>query len=299
MPNRILLAMTVAALLAGPLSAQGSLSISGKIFFDADLSGSRTTDEPGIPDIDVVLLDVNGLQIGVHHTLQGGDYLFDGLGAGTYTVEVPTDSVNPGASNEDLRDYFFPTTPTSFTLDLTTSSSRDQHIGYHLDCDELLIDFDPLDPDGDGRVFEGLGKTIGYWKHQFDVAITGQGTAQVPPAVLQVYLDEIEDGRLARKPFRRIPFQFDDLDEFGDALSIMASTSSDEVDLLMKQLLAAELNYVSGCGLTNHLMVEKVTLMLAEYIVERPSNFPREEILCVKDILDAMNNTGEAGFSTR
>lgn len=74
----------------------------------------------------------------------------------------------------------------------------------------------------------------------------------------------------------------------------MSSTSSNEVDLLKKQLLGTELNHVSGGGLTgDSYSLQDILINWAEYMVSYSDSFTRDEIIIAKDIFDYINNTGE------
>ena len=98
-------------------------SIGNFVWNDANANGIQELGEPGIDGVRVVLRDGSGTVIATEFTANGGQYLFDGLAPGDYSVEVDSSStalngftaspVNQGASDIDSD-----TSPVSVTLGL-------------------------------------------------------------------------------------------------------------------------------------------------------------------------------------
>jgi hypothetical protein len=262
-----------------------TFAISGTVFADFDRDGTRDAGESPLANVSVELSSGDGLSVTAVMSDALGRFSFAGLTAGAYGATVPASSI-AADFNETLAQYYTPTVaPGPITL---AADSAGNDFGFALDANSILDDLSATDPDGDGTSIGGTGKTIGFWKHQNRVALLGRGRAQVDAATLQGYLDAVEALALPD------PFQFDDASEFRSALEILDSTSSDELDLLRKQLLGTELNYVAGLGLTGDLQpLQEQVIAEAEYALNHPDLYTREEILALKDVCDAINNTGE------
>jgi uncharacterized repeat protein (TIGR01451 family) len=110
--------------------------ICGYKFYDANANGVWDAGEPPVAGFKIELYDQSNNLLATAFTADDGSYCFDGLDAGTYTVQevLPPDS------------GWMPTTPTSITVTLLSGEiSMDNNFGNL--C---------LEP-GQG------GKTIGYW----------------------------------------------------------------------------------------------------------------------------------------
>lgn len=267
-------------------------SISGTAYIDADLNNALGEDEPRLANVTVILYDLQDNEVLRMLTDANGYYEFDNLQVGNYVVKIPalTQAVTDDV-NEQLNEYFDGTVLNNSLPIALNANSANNDFGFMVDTTAILNDLNPSDPDGDSYTMAGTGKTIGFWKHQNTVAIKGKGRAQVDAATLQGYLDAIEGAWLVGVDK---PFEFNDANEYQAAFNIMSNTSSNEVDLLEKQLLGTELNHMAGGGLSGAMYALQGNLInWAEYIVAYSGSFTREEILIAKDICDYINNTGE------
>ncbi|TVS18522.1 MAG: hypothetical protein EA424_10735 [Planctomycetaceae bacterium] len=61
-------------------------SLAGRVYHDRNNNGWMEPGEEGIPDVRLVLLDAEGAQVAATVTDSSGDYVFDGLHAGQYTI---------------------------------------------------------------------------------------------------------------------------------------------------------------------------------------------------------------------
>ena len=245
---------------------------------------------PLLANVTVLLKDASGETIGMKQTDDNGYYEFAGLPAGEYGVEIPafTDDID-GDFNEQLGAYFAANDPAGLAVSLGTDSTNND-LGFGVDTLAVLDDLDPADADANGYTMIGTGKTIGFWKHQNNVAIKGKGRAQINAETLKGHLDAVEAGWLIGSG----TFEFTSGNDYEDAFAILSETSSDEVSLLRKQLLGTELNHVSGGGLVGEdYALQSVLIGWGEYLAVNDSAFTREEILEAKDIFDWINNTGE------
>ena len=66
--------------------------------------------------------------------------------------------------------------------------------------------------------------------------------------------------------FLPVPFQFTPGNEFQEALNILSTKSKDPVQQLLRELLAAEFNEVSGKGLVDAPELQSVMLAWAESV---------------------------------
>ncbi|MGR9037500.1 MAG: SdrD B-like domain-containing protein, partial [Gammaproteobacteria bacterium] len=263
-------------------------SVTGVIFVDANANGTFDNGEPVLPNV-TVQLGNQSLK-----TDEKGKYTFTNLYAGDYSVSVPVQTDEAiDDFNEALATYFEATAGNSLAVSVGPSADN-QNFGFNIISQAVLDDFNESDPDGNGFTFTGTGKTIGFWKHQITSAKQGKTKGvQVSAAAVRDYLYNGTTSTSVRSMF---------IDVFGDmpatdaafdyALKVLSSTSSNEVDLLKKQLLGTELNHQAGQGLSDNLL-QSALLAWSEYMVKEAGSFTRDEILVAKDICDLINNSGE------
>lgn len=277
-----------------PVNRVNTYSISGTAFVDANGNGVWDSGEAVLANVSINLADANGNFLATVMTDAKGSYTFAALQSGTYTVGVPSATADiVGDFNETLGAYFAATTGEVINVGLTTGNSVGNNFGFVINTASILADLQTGDVDGDGFTMTGTGKTIGFWKHQNTVALTGKGRAQIDATTLKGYLASVQ------ALFLPFPFQFAAGSEYKDALAILSSTASNPVDLLKKQLLGTELNEVAGLGLSGTLnglnldQLQTVIIGWAEYLVANSGSFTASQLLAAKDICDYINNTGE------
>lgn len=260
-------------------------SISGLVYLDANGNGQYDVDEPTISNASVILFDASGNQQAVMYSDGLGYYSFSGLVNGDYDVTIPNETADESDFNETLSEYFHANNSVISTT-INEQDVTDVNFGYQVSLTDIVDDINTDDPDNDGYSFTGSGKTIGFWKHQHSVAIKGRGRAHVDSITLTAYLNAIEEAWLAD------PFVFTS-DLFGSSFDILSARTSDANELLLKQLLACELNYMDSRGISDNLALQGLLLAWSEYISYYNYLYSREEILAVKDMLDMINNSGE------
>ncbi len=85
-----------------PYDVAGISSIGDTVYADTNGNGQQDADEPGIGDVGVTLTSDAGTQTDT--TDANGNYLFDDLDAGNYTVTVDTTTLPSGVVNTDDED---------------------------------------------------------------------------------------------------------------------------------------------------------------------------------------------------
>jgi len=112
----------------------GTASIGDTLFLDLDGNGIQEPFESGVDGVQVTLTDANGMVVGTTTTMNGGQYLFDGLDAGDYVVDfddVPgLEFTTKGAGNDDKVDSDVDANGTSDTITLAIGEdNRDVDAG--------------------------------------------------------------------------------------------------------------------------------------------------------------------------
>ncbi len=76
--------------------AEGPDRLGDRVWLDVDGDMTQDSDEPGIGGVTVILRDNGGVQLTTTVTNANGTYLFTGLAAATYQVQVDTTTLPPG-----------------------------------------------------------------------------------------------------------------------------------------------------------------------------------------------------------
>ncbi|MDH3243792.1 MAG: hypothetical protein OEM26_04180 [Saprospiraceae bacterium] len=206
-------------------------NISGRLFADANANG-QPDNEAGIDGKEVFLLDSDGSQV-ASTTTDDGDYLFECIIQGDYTVKVISDDIT-GTTNST---YIQATTPTE--IDVTIGPDQNNvNFGFETKT-ELLTD----------EMKSGSLKTnalsVNYWKGQFQKALSGRPD-DFTIAELKGLISDINGFGLSD------PFKFSS----GDAgvqqvYDILRTKPSKDIDALRSELLANELNHFDDRGFLN------------------------------------------------
>jgi hypothetical protein len=206
-------------------------TISGSVFTDANSNALKESNETGLPGETVTLLDGSSNVLGSTTTSATGDYLFETLPAGNYAVRIDTATVTATSTT-----YISTTTPVF--IPVTLGPDRPSvNFGVTPKSAKLINDLKF------GILFTD-GATTGFWKKQIQMALQGKTTGTVSKARLLTYLAQIDTFLLAD------PFKFPN-GLLQSALDILNKPSNSDLDELRAQLLATELNHVSGHGIVS------------------------------------------------
>ncbi len=218
-----------------------------------------------VANVTVKVIDSDNNQVGDPIvTGSDGTFYFDSLLVGTYSVMIVTPlgySVSPSETQTDIEVTGYPCTEVYFVLTPTITSN---------DC-----------------------RTIGYWKHQFDVYLSGRGRAQEDSADLEGYLD------LVHLHFNVLGVYID-LENFNfeDAKNVLTVSGGKLMeDRAKQQLFALLLNFASG-RIGNETVVSDDGRVAAEavtYVAILINDGDPEDDELAKTIGDLINNGQQIG----
>ncbi len=252
-------------------NAPADVKVEAYVFFDYDQDGEM--DEFEMP-FDGITVTLSGDADQTEITDGDGFVDFGQQANGDYTMAV-TDGGAYG-----LLQYWNTTTADSysFTIDSDTESPVVRYFGYYPDPDPVIEDMHNCEITGDNH-------TIGFWMHNVTFAIHGRSHGvQVPRDELLGYLDEVESYGAYDDPFVLSPRQLQ------TALWYLhpGLSGNSPVQKLERQLLAAELNQVSGFN-SSMPELEEAILFYAEWV----SNQDNVEVAgSLASFIDAWNNLG-------
>src|SRR3990170_5140944 len=214
-----------------------------------------------VANVTVKVIDSDNNQVGAPIvTGSDGTFYFDSLLVGSYSVMIVTPlgySVSPGETQNGIQVTGYPCTEVNFVLTPTMISNN---------C-----------------------RTIGYWKHQFDVYVSGRGQAQENSAQLEDYLD------LVHLHFNVLGIYIDlENFDFQDAKNVLTVQGGRLMeDRAKQQLFALLLNFASG-RIGNETVVSKEGRVAAEAVTYVASLIkdgdPANDELA-KSICDLINNS--------
>jgi hypothetical protein len=248
--------------------------VTGKVFVDADESGTLNNAEAGIANVTVMISD-GGNSVATK-TDASGNYTFL-VANGNYTVSVPA-ATAAADFNEDLAASFTATSSASSSITVN-GDSNGNNFAFAPQTQQLIqkISLGEL---------AASGQSTKFWKSEMKFAATGGGQHTYSLAQLQQLLAQIEAFGLAT------PFQFTDGNEAQDALAILSvNGKNDYLGLFLKELLAAELNYFSGNTLVGEADLHEVLVLWGEEVAVQP--------LAPASSRELIVNGGNAGGGTK
>ncbi|NLO04680.1 MAG: hypothetical protein GX131_02505 [candidate division WS1 bacterium] len=238
-----------------------AVEVEATVFFDANKNGLFDEGELTFEEIGVTLTPGTTLS-----TNGDGFVGFGEQDNGGFSIAV-TDGGSYG-----LLDFWTTTTGSSFdfAIDSDTESPVEFFFGYYPDPSSFT-----------GIV--GMNHTIGFWKNNIAKAQAGKTNGvQVSAADLQAWLAEVENLGPFDEPYDLSP------DRFEAALWYLTNASGNSpVARLERQLLAGELNYVSGFS-SNMPGLEYAMIWWAEYVINEEPAMAGE----LAELIDWWNNLG-------
>ena len=228
--------------------------ISGSVFADANQNGLLDLDESGISNVVVELIGAaSNLQTTT--TDSTGAYVFR-KATGDYTVRIITDgTIYPGFFNGQLAESFDPTT--SLTAEVTVPPNSPGHdFGFNPKTQKLIFDLES------GTLLSN-GESVKYWKKTLQGALNNSHRpgGYLPETVVD-FVTKV------REFFIENPYDFaDGFEGVQQAFDILKSHPKEDVDLLLQQLLATELNEVSGQGLIEPSGLQPALISWGESVV--------------------------------
>jgi hypothetical protein len=224
------------------------------VFTDADQNGLVDSDESGISNVVVELLDATG-NVQTMTTDETGAYAFQ-ENQGDYTIYINTDgTLYPDSFNAQLGQTFDPTTP--LMVEVTVGpDSPDHNFGFHPQTQELIYELET------GEI-QTTGLPVKYWKKTLKRALQMRGpTRDYGLETLIGYVHDI------RGLFIEDPFAFaDGVEGVQQALEILKGHSKEPVDVLLRELLATEFNQVSHQGLVGKPGLQLTLISWGESLV--------------------------------
>jgi len=171
--------------------------------------------------------------------------------AGTYTVSV--DAVTAATDfNEDLFANFTYGV-TSRTVTVASNEIAAANFSFEPKSDKVVADLD-------AGLLVTQGKPVRFWKSELRIA-QGTRSGTYTRAQILAFLQQIESLGLPD------PFQFGTGTEITEALAILSDNRKDVEVRLKRELLASELNFVSGNGLVGQADLHEVLLLWGEELL--------------------------------
>jgi len=228
--------------------------ISGTVFADANQNALLDPDESGIGNVVVELVDSEG-RVQTTTTDYSGSYVFR-KAAGSYTVRIPTDASSyAGSFNGQLGDFFDPTTSLSANVTVPPESTGND-FGFHPQTQELIFNLES------GTLLSD-GESVKYWKKVLQGALNNSHPpGGYDPETVAGFVEEV------RGLFLQDPYDFaDGYEGVQQAFEILKGHYKDEVDILWQELLATELNQVSGRGLVSQPGLQLALISWGESLI--------------------------------
>lgn len=220
-----------------PGPCKGIYSISGFVYVDANDNEVKNQSESGIGNVTVHLIHESGEEYS-QKTTSTGSYLFTvftGSNSVDFTVEVRSETADMTDFNEQLFNSYTATKmPPSSDITVLNSDSSNNNFGFLPETQRILNQF------SDGTILLNTEEPK-FWIQQLRFASKNNKNALITATEFEEYLTEIE-GLLLQDPF-----QFGS-NKIEDALNILTRPTKTELDVLLVELLTAELNIVSGRG---------------------------------------------------
>jgi hypothetical protein len=287
----------------------GGGAVRGLVFVDTDSSG--TYDQATEGGLANVLVQALGQDGGIEATLTDSSGAFELLLLeGTYTVRIDT-TAHAGAFNGELGARWLATTPLERTVTIPPGAAG-MDFGFRPSVETIIEDIQQGE-------LQSLGVPVDFWIAELatppldpDEVPEGIDPAVLPyrvpiytPLELLQFLAAVEELALPE------PYQFTDGVEISEALQILVHESGDLLGALLAELLATELNLVSGRGFEGQdddlltalvLWGESVIVQALDLVVpagEMAPGLRADDLRFVIELFRTFNVGGGGGFDEK
>lgn len=214
------------------------VTISGITFVDANENGVMDPEESGFNGVTVWLMQ--GSEVIATATTVNGVWSFSEVpGCSDYVVTIPSHTDDSSDDiNELLFETYLSTTPVSLDISVTDVNSNGHYIGFAPDVQAILDQFES------GALLLDT-EAPQYWARHLRHAIRRNGNPDFSRSEMSAFLDAV------MSLTSQTPFHFENMSEQAKlelALDIVSRPARTTYELLLRQLLAAGLNIVSGKG---------------------------------------------------
>ncbi|MFT5232006.1 MAG: hypothetical protein ACI9UK_000137 [Candidatus Krumholzibacteriia bacterium] len=275
----------VCAGLATPLPAPPNALLSGTVYVDADSDGQQASYESGIGNVVLDIVNAQGVLQNVT-TDADGNFEFAGL-AGDYTVSIDVNN-HLDTFNDDLGASFDPTTPVSVSV---TAPQANVAFGYVPLPDQIIADLDfgvlsAISRPGSywtklfrrGLIEENSNRTAnGHGGDSTDSGGWGHDENYLSASQLHLALDTIA------QLYQPEPYVFTEGNELREVYELLKSKPKTDKELLFRELLITELNFVTSLGLIAE--DDRLAVLISW-----------GETLLVTPIVGGFNKAGEPNF---
>lgn len=259
-----------------PGPCKGIYSISGFVYVDANNNEIKDQNESGLGNVTVHLIHESGEEYS-QKTTSTGSYLFTvftGSNSVDFTVEVRNETADMTDFNEQLFNSYTATTmPPSSDITVLNSDSSNNNFGFLPETQKILNQF------SDGSILLNTEEPK-FWIQQLRFASKDNKNAVISATEFEQYLTDIEELLLDD------PFKFGE-NKIEGALDILTRPTKTDLDVLLVELLAAELNIVSGRG-SNSLDFDLALISYGESVAAEIINSESANILMSNSTTDAV-----------
>jgi len=276
---------------------EGFYTISGSVFIDTNQDEFKNALESGAQNVTVSITDPHGNTIG-QTTSSTGEFSFDvytGDAETEYTIEVLEMTDDPGDFNEGLFTNYTPTTPVVLSVTIDSENITDINFGFAPQVEKMIQQFE------EGTIALNT-ESSKFWEKQMllatnSVRTPGRGNKNedipaldISTELLMSYLIEIENLLLTE------PFRFGS-NKFQSAYDILKPKKKSQANLLLTELLTAELNVVSGRG-SGNLDFDLALLAYAESVAAELFSTPAAEAFNSNSTIEKLPVGTESSLTT-
>jgi len=276
---------------------EGFYTISGSVFIDGNEDTVKNSQESGTQNVTVTITDSHGNRI-EETTSTTGEFSFNvytGEAETEYTIEVKEMTENPGDFNEGLFTNYTPTTPVVLSVTINSENISGINFGFTPQVEKIIQQFE------EGTITLET-ESSKFWRKQMRLARNsvrepGKGNTDedipaldISTELLMSYLAEIENLLLPE------PFRFGS-NKFQSALDILKPKKKSQANLLLTELLTAELNVVSGRG-SGNLDFDLALLAFAESVANELFSTPEAEAFNSNSTVEKMPAPTESSLTT-